>query len=1836
MAMRPGTKRAVVSAVFSLAVAAGLSSAADPCLEFARSEFAKYLPQTHIALRLKADPSLGVDAFRLRAVDGALEITGGNSRGCLFGVYSFLENEGGARFYTSWFELPPKGDVRLPTSLDRMEKPAFEGRCAYWFDAVKAPFCAKLRLNFNPFGDVPAEQGGNFCRFGKGLGSCHTLHELIPEDPRLCLTKEENYVRARDRVFARIASDPGARFYGISYPDCEEWCRCPECERVNGEEGSPAGTLVRFVNRLASDAEVRFPGVQLETLAYQHTIVPPKTKLAKNVIVCLCSNECDFHRPICEGFTAANRKFKKAVEGWGRNGPLYVWNYTTDFCGYLMPFPNTPGLVEDIRFFRDNKVKYLFEQGAYQGRHAEFAEWKAYLIAKAMWNPDLDEKALREDFFRGYYGAGAPHLLGYLEFLNATYAAFAKASGYELVFWQPDPYPCLDEAFRRRAREFWAAAEKATRGDAARNYHVRMGALTVDYLDLRAAMAARPVDKARLGSAAAVVRAKLEEAGDVSLLEYPRQLFGDLQAALVGGGVKETVASGGLGDAAWLWSEDESKYVRFKCRFEAGASPLKIRLPMDSRTTLYLDCRRIARGRGFDGDVRTCRGYELKLMKGKHMLEALVADVGKGGTVGGVPGFALKADGEYDAQLTTGKGSWFVKHFENVEALDDGRYRVTGHSPWGDFWGSGPRPVRTISDAGAVQVAATREAGPDAEGVSPGSSADAAIDALVRKGTEFTLEAGTERTVVWDVGTDDTRFVELLTSGGAGTEIRWSWSSDGTTYGSEDVYLSKGSAMFEDFELPEARKGRYLRMRIRVADKPITFKKLLLSSAGVLSRQTIVVNGPDDLESAVKKAAYGGKPGYSFDSCVELVLKPGVYEIGKQIAIPMSERQCIVFRGESDDPSKTVILGTNAGFSAYGSVGLNLVANLTFRGFHSPKAGAALYACEGHANYSVTNCVFEDCVSDADGGAAAVGRFRDCAFRRCRAARCGGALARCGWKPTSADGCTFEGCVAGERGGGAFSLAFASNCTFRACKAMGGFGGAAAGADCFVGGGSHKGHVPYVNCRFEGCFATFRFPAERRDVAVGGCARFENCTFVGSWMNDSGKSEGTSAWGRLTGMAYENRLTARPGDDLAAVRDRLRASRRPGAEATVALEDGVYEVKEALVLTERDAMTKWRARHPGKVTFVGGWNFRGRDMAPLADRSILGRLPTVARGKAVAISVPTAVRTNFVARSMLGGCPPFMGKYENYNGKGANRLGWGAHYPTYPVFSVDTHYMYPAQWPNGDEYMIAGEKEKLVLRHGSVQSNAVVRVTGGRSDGWRFEDADIYAIGFLRGCEYSTERASVPCRGAVTGTVEIAQKDMKDWARIRFVNVMEELDAPGEWCYDLRTGLLVLYPPEGFGADSVCALGTAADHFFHVLGSDIVLEGFNFTAKHSHPAVCVEGGERVSVRGCRFSGLEYWACFVSGRHNEVRSCDFTELPADGLFLCGGSGTDGVRGDNLIENCHAWKFGFMRNSWQRGGFHMTGCGNTMRHCQADTSQEVGFTYDGVDQLVEYCRTHTVSFWNGDSGAVYTQGGLSASYGCTFRYNDVSASPGYVNGLYCDDCCSGHTIYGNIVRNFGCGGIFIGGGRDNAIFNNIVIAPHGEGRFAAVGLHLDLRGLAWKQLRGPANASNAVAAVRAKWDPEASPVVKRHPQIARWFEDPMRIMAPFDDSWRDNVVIGCGRGGEVGTGSDKVSPDFRLVSERNLRIRVHGGRRPDAPWMLGGFKTIDGTTNAPLDVGFVDLPTTEKTFHGRQFTWRKGDLTLRPDSVVYRELPNFKAIPFAKIGLYRDSWRKDLAE
>lgn len=100
----------------------------------------------------------------------------------------------------------------------------------------------------------------------------------------------------------------------------------------------------------------------------------------------------------------------KALEGWSQiSDNLFVWDYGINFDNYLSPFPNFHILQDNIRTFRDHHVKMHFSQiaGSWCG---DFAELRAYLVAKLMWNPDADVDSLMTTFLRGYYGPAAPQI----------------------------------------------------------------------------------------------------------------------------------------------------------------------------------------------------------------------------------------------------------------------------------------------------------------------------------------------------------------------------------------------------------------------------------------------------------------------------------------------------------------------------------------------------------------------------------------------------------------------------------------------------------------------------------------------------------------------------------------------------------------------------------------------------------------------------------------------------------------------------------------------------------------------------------------------------------------------------------------------------------------------------------------------------------------------------------------------------------------------------------------------------------------------------------------------------------------------------------------------------------------------------------------------------------------------------------------------------------------------------------------------------------------------------------------------------------------------------------
>jgi hypothetical protein len=176
-----------------------------------------------------------------------------------------------------------------------------------------------------------------------------------------------------------------------------------------------------------------------------------------------------------------NRRFVEDIEGWSAiTDKLYVWDYTTNFGHYVSPHPNFGCLQGNSQFFRDNHVVGLFEQGAYQAPHAEFAELRAWILAKLLWDQDQDVEPLYRDFFQGYYGPAAKPIRQYFDELQAL----VKPDENVLRIWFPPTSPYYTDAFFERAAQLWEEAEELVKDDPALSYNVRMGALPVIYARL--------------------------------------------------------------------------------------------------------------------------------------------------------------------------------------------------------------------------------------------------------------------------------------------------------------------------------------------------------------------------------------------------------------------------------------------------------------------------------------------------------------------------------------------------------------------------------------------------------------------------------------------------------------------------------------------------------------------------------------------------------------------------------------------------------------------------------------------------------------------------------------------------------------------------------------------------------------------------------------------------------------------------------------------------------------------------------------------------------------------------------------------------------------------------------------------------------------------------------------------------------------------------------------------------------------------------------------------------------------------------------------------------------
>jgi hypothetical protein len=441
--------------------------------------------------------SLGNEGYLIRTVGQHLVIAGGPVRGAMYGVYGLLDDHLGCRWFAPGVSRIPKSARLAIGSIDDRQVPALEYREPYVYDCTDGDWCARNRMNSSS-GRLDAKHGGKV-QFGGGF-FVHTFARLVPPEKyfddhpeyfslvngrrqkdhaQLCCTNEDVIRICTEEILKAMRAQPEATIFSVSQNDCDKHCRCPRCQELARQEGSQIAPVLQLVNRVAEAAEKEFPDKIVETLAYQWTRQPPKHMRPRpNVVVRLCSIECCFSHALATCSSLSNQAFRDDMEGWAKVATrLWVWDYTTDFAYYLMPFPNQRVIGPNIRFFVAHNVKGIFEEDVGDTPDSELASLGGYIMAKCLWNPNYDANRAMNEFLAGYYGKAAKPIRAYIDLLH-DYAE--QKHVHVRLYTKLDSRHMTDDLLTE-ANQRWQEAEDLVAGKPDVLRRVRLSRMSVDY-----------------------------------------------------------------------------------------------------------------------------------------------------------------------------------------------------------------------------------------------------------------------------------------------------------------------------------------------------------------------------------------------------------------------------------------------------------------------------------------------------------------------------------------------------------------------------------------------------------------------------------------------------------------------------------------------------------------------------------------------------------------------------------------------------------------------------------------------------------------------------------------------------------------------------------------------------------------------------------------------------------------------------------------------------------------------------------------------------------------------------------------------------------------------------------------------------------------------------------------------------------------------------------------------------------------------------------------------------------------------------------------------------------
>ena len=614
-----------------------------------------------------------------------------------------------------------------------------------------------------------------------------------------------------------------------------------------------------------------------------------------------------------------------------------------------------------------------------------------------------------------------------------------------------------------------------------------------------------------------------------------------------------------------------------------------------------------------------------------------------------------------------------------------------------------------------------------------------------------------------------------------------------------------------------------------------------------------------------------------------------------------------------------------------------------------------------------------------------------------------------------------------------------------------------------------------------------------------------------------------------TGSDANPGTAERPFATPARARDAVRALKKAGAFPSdgVAVElagrfdsvrGGILELGKEDGGLSPAAPVVWRAAKAG-VTFAGCCRIAPQDFAPVSGAA-RERLKQEVRDRVLACDL---------AKLGVGELPPLPAKFNRWTEMELVSSGKA---------------MTIARYPNQGWLEITNVVDRGVKPIDPKTGEWEFGVRGGT---FRYEDSaferwnaatGVYLFGFwcydwasdtLRVARIDREKKTVTMEGVHTYGLGKAGKWQQAKVRYFAYNLLEELDAPGEWYVDRAARTLYFYPTEAGLADVTLSLAKAPLLRLTDV-SDVAVKGLGFR---------YSTGLAVEARGCRrlrLDGLDVaWLSqdgvrLTGGADCVVENCRIAQIGSAGLYVWGGDRKTLAKCNHVVR---ANDIGFCGRLARISGpcLRFDGCGIVVERNYLHDTPYLTVGYGGNEHLIQYNEIECSMLEAGDGGGMYT-GRDWGSRGNVVRWNylhhfgkdgvALRAAQGrpsgcealkkdvMVEGIYLDDCDSGETIYGNLFYKAGRA-LFTGGGRDNKWTHNLVVD-------CTTAVHFDTRGL---QRAKPGSGRKDGWDLLAKIEAMAytnEPWASRYPQLLGVMDK--EPLLPIGTEYVSNVAIRCG--------------------------------------------------------------------------------------------------------------------